>query len=506
MMGKRIEQVRKRVIDYLKENEIEVEVNPAVALFGVVTFSLGNVKKIDPDPDNWSEIEESWIEDIIARTAEVSLDEYRKILKDELNSKQTGEIELEIKSILKSYKDQIVKIVQSIKEAPFLKPEEFKHRSENKYLRKYKFGGRDELLERLRDFLSDEDEKVIFITGGGGVGKSRLALEFAEETEAIGEWDVYFVNPDRNFSSIPILKRTLLILDEASRHSDRNKIFNLALNPSSKQEVVKLLLIDRPIFKGAIEGDLAERGLKIGAFDIGSGDIVRFLKDNFEGINDTAAQEIERRCEGSFVYAALYANYFQGRGEVGKLEDILAETCEKYIRDIAFRADEDPEEIKTGIYVLSLITPINWMEDRAYLKEALLFPEDYALLEKVIRISHLYSSDILFSSGRDFVIKPDPIADYLLAEFMKTEKSRGWIDQLLSYMPHRILRNIILAFRAFNKIAIDDLIIYDLFKVLGNIWLELNKSGGKTPEYFSALVLLTGDFKDLPFLVVYGNH
>ena len=76
-------------------------------------------------------------------------------------------------------------------------------------------------LKELHDFLNS-DKEIKLITGDGGVGKTRLAIEFANKTEEEknDNWNVYFIHPYKDFNSglIPDEKNTLLILDETSRY------------------------------------------------------------------------------------------------------------------------------------------------------------------------------------------------------------------------------------------------------------------------------------------------
>ena len=53
--------------------------------------------------------------------------------------------------------------------------------------------GRDEAIERARQMLARDDVRLVTMTGPGGVGKTRLALQVATEVESTFEDGAYFV-------------------------------------------------------------------------------------------------------------------------------------------------------------------------------------------------------------------------------------------------------------------------------------------------------------------------
>jgi len=486
-MGEKIGSARKKIDDYLKSHKIETAITPAVSLFGVVEFSLGEVK-IDPDPDTWTKIDEKKIEEMVEKTVGISLQEYRELLRSEISSKDINEIKAQI--------EEIKEYIRAHEEYPFLIPDEFERIQENKFLLKYKsFIGRDDELQELQDFLKGED-KIGFIVGRGGVGKTKLALEFAEQVKALGEWEVYFVNRHVDFHPITLNDKTLLILDEAWGYKDKEKIIDFVLNRSAG-EGTKLVMIDRPISKGSIISDLKRKNVHIDPIELGKGDIALFLRENFNEIGEDEIRAVVEKCEGSFVYASFFAEHLREKGEVGDLKEVLAQRIEMYIEDLKDKIGEEQEVIKNAICQISLVTPIDWFnKDREYLEKAFGFKSKYELIDEILNTAYNFPTEFLFYSHHNpsgFLIKPDPVADYLKSEFLKEELCGSWIRQLIPYMPLRLSLNVITIPES-NDVSKDH-----LFKILGEIWHEMNTSGGKTPEYLSALVLFTGNFSSMPF-------
>ena len=486
-IGEKIGSARKKIDGYLKSHKIETVFTPAVSLFGVVQFSLGEVK-IDPNPDTWTKIDEAKIEEIVEKTAGISLQEYRELLRSEISSKNISEIKTQI--------EKIEEYIRSHKEYPLLSPDEFERMQENKFLLKYKnFIGRDEELQKLRDFVNGED-KIGFIVGRGGVGKTKLALKFAKQMKAEGEWDVYFVNRYADFHLASLNDKTLLILDEAWGYKPREKIVDFVLNRSDGNNI-KLLMIDRPISEGSIKSDLKIENVHIAPIKLEKGDIAIFLRENFEDISEDKIREIEGKCEGSFVYASFFAEHLREKGMVGDLKEVLAQRVEKYIMDIKEKIGKDQDAIKNAICQISLVTPIDWFnKDREYLEKAFGFKSKFDLADEILNAAYDFPTEFLLYSDHNpsgFLIKPDPVDDYLKAELIKDGRSEDWIRRLIPYMPFRLSLNIITISES-SYVSKDD-----LFEILAYIWRELNSSGGKTPEYFSALVLFTGNFRSLPF-------
>ncbi|MDD3566482.1 MAG: hypothetical protein PHN90_12535, partial [Methanothrix sp.] len=265
----------------------------------------------------------------------------------------------------------------------------------------------------------------------------------------------------------------------------------------SAGEGIKLLMIDRPISKGSIISDLKRKNVHIDPIELVKGDITLFLRENFEEICEDDIRDIEEKCEGSFVYASFFAEYLREKGEVGELKEVLAQRIETYIEDLKDKIGEDQDVIKSSICQISLVTPVDWFKkDREYLEKAFGFKSRYELVDEILNTAYNFPTEFLFYSHHNpsgFLIKPDPVADYLKSEFLKEKQCESRIRQLIPYMPFRLSLNIITIPES-NDVSKDE-----LFKILGDIWLELNTSGGKTPEYFSAIVLFTGYFSSMPF-------
>ena len=488
-IGDKISSARKKIDDYLKRHRIETAITPAVSLFGLVEFSLGEVK-IDTDTSSWTRSDERMIEEFVRRTAEISIQEFKELLKFEVEGRDRSEVSREV--------EEIVEYLRQIRDYPFSSPEEFESRPENLFLLKYKhFIGRSDEMEELLTFLNGPEE-IGFMVGRGGVGKTKLALEFGKQVKAAGEWEVYFINRVADFIPIFLEDKTLLILDEAWGYSHREKVIDFVLRRYDGHDT-KLLMIDRPISEESIISDLKEKhSVHIDPIRLEKGDIAQFLRENFEEFTEGEVQAIEEKSAGSFVYASFIAEHLREEGEVEELKNVLDHRVLKYLKDLGDRiGEEDTVRIRNAIFQLSLIVPIDWDgRDRDYIEEVIKYKTRYELLDRILDAAERLPTEFLICSPnnpRGFLIKPDPIADYLKAEFIKEGGHKLWIERIIPYMPLRLSLNVITTPES------NDLSREYLFEIMGDIWRQLNSSGGKTPEYLSSLVLFTGNFRDMPF-------
>ena len=387
----------------------------------------------------------------------------------------------------------------------FLTVEEIKKNSDFKpiFISNYKFVGRSNELNRLEEFLNYE-LKIMAVIGEGGIGKTRLVIEFAKKIVEEGDWDVYFVNPDGNpHSNLNRLhgKKILLILDEAGSCTDKDKLIDSVLNNYSKEMQIKLLLIVRPIFKNSIESYLKKKSVSIQSVFIEpkKGDIVRFLRENCTWITEDITRIINERSFGSFNAAVAIAEYYREKGNIADVQEALSWQAEKYIRDIAIGVGKNPDDIAVAstVRLISLITPVAW-EEKEYLRKLppYIYPIDPESLENVLRISS-FSRGVVsyFPEEKVYAIKPDPLADHLRMELMKNEDvfTRIW-KNLLPYMAYRISENIAV-------LPMDNL------ELLDQIWNELNIIKGSNVEYFKAIVFFTGDLAQIADINILNiNH
>lgn len=377
-----------------------------------------------------------------------------------------------------------VKIQETIKlKNSLLSLEEYCKRTDIEPVLKYKkFFGRQQELNELYDFLQTSGKKITIILDGG-VGNTRLILQFAMQVQNHKEketgWDVCFIHPYENFQIQPD-RKTLLILDDAVRYQDLDKLVDFVLNSSGNIEV-RLLITAMSNFKNLIINHVMEKNYEPAVINLGRGDIVSFLQHNFPWIDEQIASQIESQCKNNFVYAILCAEYWKEEGPSDELKKILSWKMERYIRNMAEKTGCSIEDVTYVIDLISLVMPLDWIADKQYLKKTL-SNQKYCALENILQetSTDLYE-DSLFLSQVDskVAIKPDPLADFLRLHSFENPKMQLILKQLIEHMPYRISFNAIAAWRFDEE--------KDLSKLLVMIWEELNSKGSFNPEYVFAL-------------------
>ena len=487
--------LREKITGWLEKlkqikNHIDIECAPTITLFNVINITLFK-SRLKLKPEEWRDEDKRRIAEFLSEKIGITLKEFEELLEKEIK-----EVSEEKQKLIREL------LTRLLVENPLIPLEEFERRSEIKPMLKYEFIGREVELEKLRKFL-ESDEKVFLLTGDGGVGKTRLAIEFARKLKASDKWDAYFIDQNRDFKHFVVFdvldnKNTLLILDEASRYRDRDRVIEFIRNPPESRNI-KLLLIERTLFEDSTENTLKEKEIPFQSYKLGKGDIVSFLKKYF-GIEDEVAEAIEKECMNSFVFAAFFGEFYKEKGRVGTLKEVLKNRTEKYIKDIKIATEIPFGDVKNIIYLLSLITPVK-EKYLKYFKEIFeeLWGFNYEHLKKIIGLALAGKSNIIVRYGEEgkeeYAIKPDPVADYLRAEFMKEKIFKNIVMKFLPFVPPNISYNIFVTQR-FTGVS------SKVSQILGEIWAKLNEIEGKTPEYFSALVLFTGNFSSFTFFDV----
>lgn len=106
--------------------------------------------------------------------------------------------------------------------------------------------GRKRRLEELTAFANDRDARIAVLSGRGGVGKTKLLIDWAHELEG---WRQLWVNPYGKWSpesaaEVP-QQDTILIVDDAHQYSDLEQLIAYVANaPRGAQR--KLLIATRP--------------------------------------------------------------------------------------------------------------------------------------------------------------------------------------------------------------------------------------------------------------------
>ena len=123
--------------------------------------------------------------------------------------------------------------------------------------------------------------------------------------------------------------------------------------------------------------------------------------------------------------------------------DILSWKSARYTKDIAERTRSDLSDVEYIIQLFSMIMPIDWDQDKKYFMDG--FENLYPTMEKILYgAQNTYEDNIILPEGLStFLIKPDPLADFLHINALKNPKLKNVLWKLVQYIPLRITYNIL---------------------------------------------------------------
>lgn len=352
--------------------------------------------------------------------------------------------------------------------------DEFLKRNETKRLFNFnKFIGREEEFSMLQHFLRSS-QQVLHIVGSGGIGKTRLLIEFTKKIRHTQ--NVFFVNNNSAFQLNPSYEEntSLFIIDEAMRYPCIDKFLEFI----SENKKVKLILLDRHATQDFISNKLRINGFNTNPYKLPPGNISEFLKHYFEIEDNSTLKEIVSKAKNSFIWAAFIAEEYKNHHKVHNLTKTIELRSEKYLTDLSTRTEINIPDLRTCIYLISLLQPIRWDKDRYYFETAL--PKYYFHnLERLID-TVWNSTDIITSSNNCYIISPDSLGDTFRSELV----SRKEFDRL-----------IMLFFKKFPySITVNIASLSEGKEILPELWNRLNSDSFLDSSFLEAYHWMIGTF------------
>jgi hypothetical protein len=390
---------------------------------------------------------------------------------------------------------------------------------------KYEFVERKIEEKNSMEWLEDAFERytVVAIFGDGGMGKTRLALEFARRMVEQG-LEVYFFNPHAEYKEPSEMRNALVILDDAYE-GICERVLNFCLGLSGKTvENVKVLILGRSYFKESIERSIEDGGRyfkvkeKFKSIELKrDDDALRALLKNL-GV-ENKVDEIVERSFGVFYYAIVLAEFYRESGEID-LESALKWKFNTYLRELKGLIREEYDgQILDHLRLLSLIQPLKKGDLNVLIK---LNDWDFPINVDVglLKILKKEGRGLIFEEEGEISIKPDPLADYIRFEWFKEGRDFDRaVFELLRFMPLRVSINvwniwqiIESKLRVDAKRVVEDCDLWSAYmrwlrmegyklrnehiKLLTEIWKRLNEKVDGD-EHFEALCFFTGNLREL---------
>lgn len=322
----------------------------------------------------------------------------------------------------------------------------------------YQFVGRNDILLQLDNFI-ESDKEIAFLPGRGGIGKSRILIEFGNNFESKhSEWELRFIseNPLTKDSIRELPKRNcVIIIDDAHRREDLTILLETVRQANILiKSSVKIILVFRPYGLNYIKSSCYRYG-----FD-------RKIEEILE------VQELKRKEKEDLGKSILGENHYQYLDaliQVAKDSTIvlvigaklIAEdkvwpallAQEKEFQDVVFGrfqddilegviSDLDRALCKKILSIISILSPIRRDEEFAQSVSVFLKVPKYELNRA---LDTLERCRVLHCVGSKLRITPDVLSDHILYQscIMLDGNSNGYSQEIFDNFEDIYFENIL---------------------------------------------------------------
>jgi transcriptional regulator with XRE-family HTH domain len=361
--------------------------------------------------------------------------------------------------------------------------------------------GRESELTELSQQLSNEQVKVVLLTGSGGLGKSRLlfqALSDYEKTKPGTLIKVLSSTEELTARHLELLGTgdKLLVVDDAHDREDLPMLFNYAANPENAAKIVLSLRTygyERIRLQAASVSLHPPHTTHISLKSLTreqSTQLALQVLQEYSG-PDIAAKNIARftlDCPLATVIAAQIVSKEKVHPEFLNNEDLFRTTLLSRFQTVIageIAKGKDRDSLIRILRVLALIQPFS-PDDKALLN-LLEIIENVSVADSNRLIKALVSGGILFKRGRMYRLAPDLLADYIIEESCVTSNgsSSGYAEQVFEASPVSLIEHILvnlgkLDWRLSNGNTSSS-------RLLDGMWEKLRPTGEYGDTHFKAI-------------------
>lgn len=317
----------------------------------------------------------------------------------------------------------------------------------------YETFGREDEIHRFQNFLQDSDRRLLVMYGSGGIGKTKLAIEFAKTVEQnYKDYDPLFVRVDAgNFENaltdiIPS-RKYIFFIDNA--HDFASDFGNLkALLNSEDYRESKAVLITRKAFKTSVKES--------------------FLSDFPDGaVDEREVPKLPREKTEEFIQKSIKEPLpkgllLAGLTRIGRDTPLIAvmviDALDKGL-DLKNLTETELVEYMFESYLPEPDNPrrrlLNWLSGIAPIDV-----ENRQILDKLAELlkvepyeiewyrDDLLKAGLLLQAGRKQRVYPDPLSDYILerACFLSNQRPSSFherlLEEFLPILPVNVITNL----------------------------------------------------------------
>ena len=321
--------------------------------------------------------------------------------------------------------------------------------------------GREEEIDQFRSFVQETDKRLLVMYGSGGIGKTKLAIEFAKMVEQEHhDYEPLFVQIaedsfENALADIPPNRKYIFFVDDAHDYIDNLGGIRILLN-SKEYKGSKAVLMTRKPFKPSLRGiflsalpDQAIREMEIPKLSLKkTKDFIHKYTQIPEGSILTNLAKIGRDTPLITVMVIDLFKKKKGVDLSSLTRDELVELAfESYLNDILSKhlpeADSKHREL---INWLSGIAPIDVENEQ--ISEKLSELLEVKLYEINQYRDTLKNFGLLVQYGRKQRIFPGPLSDYILSKacFLSDGNTSSFhkslLEEFLPIFPVNIVKNL----------------------------------------------------------------
>ena len=319
--------------------------------------------------------------------------------------------------------------------------------------------GRDNEIDQFRSFVRDTDKRLLVMSGSGGIGKTKLAIEFAKTVEQEHhDYEPLFVQIaedsfEKALADIPPNRNYIFFVDDAHDYLDNLGGIKILLN-SAGYSKSKAVLITRKPFKASLRGifsstlpDYAIHEMKISKLSFE--ETKEFIQSKTRVQDSAFLNELAQMGRDTPLIAVMVIYLFNEGVDLTSLtEDALVELAfESYLGDIfSEHLPESDKKHRELLNWLSGIAPIDVENEQISAKLSELL--EVKLYEINLYRDTLKNYGLLVQYGRKQRVFPGPLSDYILEKacFLSDGQPSSFhnslLEEFLPLFPINLIKNL----------------------------------------------------------------
>ena len=317
----------------------------------------------------------------------------------------------------------------------------------------YETFGREEEIRRFQGFLRDESKRLLLVYGSGGIGKTKLAIEFAKTVEREHqEYEPLFVREaadkfESAFGDVPPNRKYLFFVDDAHDFMDNIGGIKVLLNSPEYRDANKAVLITRKPFKATVKSYFLRAALPNEAIEeleirkLSREKTQEFIRAHTRIPDGALLAQLTAIARDTPLIAVMVIVLLNEGIDLSDLtkEELVECAFESYLKDIF--SQHLPESDKRHRKLLdwfSGLGPVDTEDERVIPRLAELLKAEPYEIERFR--DDLLQYGLLVQIGRKQRVFPDALGDYILRKacFLSNQKPSSFHQRLLDeFLPIR---------------------------------------------------------------------